>query len=145
MMSRERTTQGLVARIFFVWGIACGGLGLAIPEPFVRVMALALMVVCGTAFFMPRLMQPIVIWFVAIASVIAMIVGYSAAGVEGLVLAIVIACNVLAPPAIGAFMLKHLYAGTHPEAGSCPRCGYSLRGLRSPRCPECGHDIRLSP
>jgi len=27
----------------------------------------------------------------------------------------------------------------------CENCGYSIRGLRSPRCPECGHDIRLSP
>lgn len=24
---------------------------------------------------------------------------------------------------------------------ACPRCQYSLRGLRSTRCPECGHEI----
>jgi predicted amidophosphoribosyltransferase len=24
------------------------------------------------------------------------------------------------------------------EAGTCPNCGYDLRGLPQPRCPECG-------
>jgi hypothetical protein len=23
----------------------------------------------------------------------------------------------------------------------CPNCGYSLRGITSPRCPECGHEL----
>jgi hypothetical protein len=26
----------------------------------------------------------------------------------------------------------------------CPQCGFSLRGLESPRCPECGHELRLT-
>jgi hypothetical protein len=26
-----------------------------------------------------------------------------------------------------------------PASGKCVKCGYSLRGLKSPRCPECGH------
>lgn len=31
-----------------------------------------------------------------------------------------------------------------PEPG-CPRCGYSLKDLRSPICPECGLDLRPAP
>ncbi len=26
-------------------------------------------------------------------------------------------------------------------AGTCPNCGYSLRGLTTPRCPECGEEF----
>ena len=25
----------------------------------------------------------------------------------------------------------------------CPKCGYSLRGLRRAQCPECGHEFTL--
>lgn len=25
----------------------------------------------------------------------------------------------------------------------CPRCGYNLRGLRTPQCPECGDTLQL--
>jgi hypothetical protein len=26
-----------------------------------------------------------------------------------------------------------------PASGKCVKCGYTLKGLKSPRCPECGH------
>ena len=37
---------------------------------------------------------------------------------------------------------RALYRGTR---NVCPRCGYSLKGIRSGVCPECGERVGIDP
>ena len=39
-----------------------------------------------------------------------------------------------------AFLIRYLAVCD----AACPKCGYNLRALTSPRCPECGETLRIS-
>ena len=45
-------------------------------------------------------------------------------------------------PKTPAYLRAHL-AARRLSRGLCPRCSYTLHGLREPRCPECGQEIKL--
>lgn len=46
-------------------------------------------------------------------------------------------------PAMSADELRRLRQFLAEHDLQCPGCGYSLRGLETPRCPECGLGIRF--
>jgi hypothetical protein len=73
--------------------------------------------------------------------------GFAMGGVMAVIfsLAIPLACRCALAGAV-LLMERPLVRWLVPVSGmgehACPKCGYSLKNLKSPVCPECGMDLR---